>query len=151
MTPAMSQEKERAMLEPGSSGIAELTVTDADLASSLNLEPGDDFPPVLATARMIALMEVAGARLLVPLLKPGELSVGVTVDIVHTAATPQGVTVVAEARFTGIEGKLYAFDVVARDPGGEIGRGTHKRAIVAAERIVAGANKRCPASVQQSS
>jgi len=134
------------MLEPGSSGIAELYVTDADLASALNLKPGDAFPPVLATARMIALMEIAGARVLQPLLQPGELSVGVTVDIVHTAATPKGVTVAAEAHFTGMEGKLYVFDVVARDPGGEIGRGKHKRAIVAAERIVAGANKRCPAA-----
>lgn len=42
----------------------------------------------------------------------------------------------------GMEGKLYVFDVVARDPGGEIGRGVHKRAIVTRERLLAGAAKR---------
>jgi predicted thioesterase len=41
-----------------------------------------------------------------------------------------------------MDGKLYVFEVVARDPGGEIGRGTHKRAIVATERLLSGAAKR---------
>jgi predicted thioesterase len=35
-----------------------------------------------------------------------------------------------------------AFDVIAHDPGGEIGRGTHKRAIISRERLLAGAAKR---------
>lgn len=39
----------------------------------------------------------------------------------------------------GREGKLYVFEVVARDNGGEIGRGKHKRVIIATERLLAGA------------
>jgi predicted thioesterase len=35
---------------------------------------------------MIALMEMAGARVLKRLLQEGELSVGVAVDIIHSAA-----------------------------------------------------------------
>lgn len=121
---------------------AELIVGPEDLASSLPIEMGEQFPAVLATARMVALMEIAAARVLKPLLGPGELSVGVTVDISHTAPTPPGAQVITTARYAGREGKLFLFEVSASDPGGEIGRGWHKRAIVASERLQSGAAKR---------
>ena len=91
---------------------------------------------------MIALMEMAGTRVLKPLLQEGEMSVGVTVDIIHSAATPIGAKATATATYRGRDGKLFVFDVVAHDPGGEIGRGTHKRAIISRERLLAGAAKR---------
>ena len=119
-----------------------LIVGPNHLASSISSETGDEFPPVLATARMIALMEVAASRLLIPLLGPGELSVGVTVDITHTAPTPLGAEVTATARYAGREGKLFLFEVSCADKGGEVGRGWHKRAIVSSERLQAGAAKR---------
>ena len=121
---------------------AELFVSPADLASALSLEAGDSYPPVFSTSRMVALMEIAASRVLRPLLAHSELSVGVTVDVTHTAATPRGVKVTAAARYLGHEGKLFVFEVVARDRGGEIGRGTHKRAVVSAERLLAGADRR---------
>jgi predicted thioesterase len=132
------------MTEPAidSTASASLTVALSDLASVLNLEPEDAFPPVFATSRMVALMELAAARVLRPHLREGEVSVGVSVDVVHTAATPPGATVTATARFLGRDGKLFLFEVSATDDGGEIGRGTHKRAIVAVERLVAGAARR---------
>jgi fluoroacetyl-CoA thioesterase len=123
-------------------GSAEMVVGVVDLASSLSANTTDDFPKVFATARMVALMEVAAARVLQPLLEDGELSVGVTVDITHSAPTPLGARVTATARYLGREGKLYLFEVLAADEGGEIGRGRHKRAIVNSERLKAGANKR---------
>lgn len=122
---------------------ASLVVGPADLASALAQHAPDAFPQVFATARMVALMETAAARLLHPLLQPGQLSVGVHIEVSHTAATPLGAEVVAEATFTGMAGKRYCFDVVARDAGGEIGRGTHQRAIVDAARLEAGAASRC--------
>jgi predicted thioesterase len=91
---------------------------------------------------MVALMELAAARVLRPHLRPGELSVGVTLDVVHTAATPPGATVSATARFLGREGKLFVFEVLATDDAGEIGRCKHKRAVVGTERLVAGAARR---------
>jgi predicted thioesterase len=132
------------MTEPAidSTASASLTVALSDLASVLNLEPEDAFPPVFATSRMVALMELAAARVLRPHLREGEVSVGVSVDVVHTAATPPGATVTATAKFLGRDGKLFLFEVSATDDGGEIGRGTHKRAVVAAERLVAGAARR---------
>ncbi|HEU4875173.1 MAG TPA: hypothetical protein VFT44_18860, partial [Pyrinomonadaceae bacterium] len=80
-------------------GTATLVVGPQDLASSISSQTGDEFPPVLATARMIALMEIAAARVLQPLLGPGELSVGVTIDVSHTAPTPLGAQVTATARY----------------------------------------------------
>jgi predicted thioesterase len=91
---------------------------------------------------MIALMEIASARVLMPHLAPGQLSVGHSINATHTAPTPIGVTVTAEATYRGREGKLYAFDVVARDLEGEIGRATHLRAVVEVERLARAAKRR---------
>ncbi len=123
-------------------GTATLVVGPQDLASSISSQTGDEFPPVLATARMIALMEIAAARVLQPLLGPGELSVGVTIDVSHTAPTPLGAQVTATARYVRREGKLFLFEVSVADPGGEVGRGRHERAIVSNERLQSAAAKR---------
>jgi fluoroacetyl-CoA thioesterase len=136
------------MTEPeiGVTATVDLVVKESDCASALRLsdDPRDNFPAVFATTRMIALMELAGARLLHPLLQPGEMSVGAHVDVSHTAATPIGARVTATATYRGRDGKLFVFDVVAHDPGGEIGCGTHKRAIVLRDRLITGAARRCP-------
>lgn len=133
-------------LEIGAAGTASLSVSGIDLATALMQQSGDGFPPVLATARMIGLMELAASRALHGALSEGEVSVGVHIEISHTAATPIGAEVTAEARFTGMAGKLYQFEIVARDAGGEVGRGTHRRAIVSLDRLVAGAQRRCGAA-----
>ena len=67
---------------------------------------------------MVALFHIASARILTPFLQPGELSVGVSVDVTHSAPTPIGAKVVAEAMYLGRTGKgdkLFEFDVAARD------------------------------------
>ncbi|HEX3249963.1 MAG TPA: hypothetical protein VHS05_11085 [Pyrinomonadaceae bacterium] len=135
----MSTDKEP---EIDATATAEWVVGPADLASALPSDVGDAFPPVFATARMIGLMEIAASRVLQPLLGPGELSVGVTVDVSHTAPTPVGAQVIATARYAGREGKLFLFEVSVSDPGGEVGRGWHKRAIVLTERLQSGAARR---------
>jgi predicted thioesterase len=119
-------------------------VAASDLATTLNLEPGDSFPPVFATSRMVGLMEVAAAGILRPHLGPGEASVGVSVEATHTAATPPGATVTATAKFVGKEGKLFLFEVSASDDAGDVGRGSHKRAIVSVDRLLAGVARRGP-------
>jgi len=117
----------------------EHTVTENDLAKALSTDPQDDFPAVFATSRMIAIMELAAARLMKPLLSESELSVGVNVNVNHTAATPCGATVKAVAMYQGTEGKLHKFDVALYDDGGKAGFGTHTRAIVKTQRLVQGA------------
>jgi fluoroacetyl-CoA thioesterase len=131
--------------EPGAQGVASLTVSYTDLASSLALSQEDSFPAVFATARMVALMEIASARVISPFLQSGQLSVGVSVDVTHSAPTPIGSKVEAESKYLGRTGKgdkLFEFEVVARDEGGEIGRAKHVRAIVDVKRLEDGASKR---------
>ncbi len=126
----------------GAAGEASIEVAEADLASALNFAGGDVYPRVFATSRMIALMEIAASRAMNRYLDPGQLSVGVTVDIEHTAPTPHGARVVARSRLVERQGKLLVFEVIAEDETGEIGRGRHKRAVVEDARLVAGAERR---------
>lgn len=118
-------------------------VQDADLAKNLALDTGDDFPEVLATSRMIALMELAAARLMKPLLAEGELSVGVNVNADHLAATPNGAELKVVAHYQGMKGKLYSFVIELFDQGGKAGSAEHTRAIVKTERLLKGAQNRC--------
>ncbi len=113
-----------------------------DLAKSLSLDPQDDFPEVLATSKMIALMELAASRLIKPILSKDELSVGVNVNVNHLAATPNGETVKVVAIFRGMEGKLFKFDVEMQDKGGKVGSGSHTRARVNTDRLLTGAMNR---------
>ena len=129
-------------LEINESAEARMMVQASDLASALPISDDDNFPEVFATSRMIALMELAAARLMKKILNEHQLSVGVGVDIKHLAATPKDKEVWAVATFTGMQGKLYLFKIEAFDEAGKIGEGAHSRAIIATERLIAGANKR---------
>ena len=117
-------------------------IQPSDLAKSLSTDLNDDFPEVFSTSRMIAIMELTAARLMKTELKEGELSVGVNVNVTHVAATPNNQDVTVIAKYTGMQGKLYQFDVEMFDKGGKAGFGTHTRAIVDSSRLVKGANQR---------
>ena len=132
----------RMPLAVGARGEAAFTVGPRDTADAIALGPEDTFPQVFATSRMIALMELAAARAMRPLLEDGQLSVGVSLNINHTAATPLGGNVRAAATYLGPEGKLFRFKVEAFDDAGPIGDGEHLRAVVSTDRLLAGAAKR---------
>ena len=121
---------------------ATMVVTTRDTARTIALAPSDSFPEVFATSRMIALMELAAARVLKPTLAEGQLSVGVMVNVRHTAATPVGSQVRAVATYLRTEGKLHYFGVEAFDDAGLIGAGEHSRAIVDTQRLLSGAERR---------
>ena len=133
---------DRPELRPGATATLTYEVRESDLASALTLDAEDRFPRVFATSRLVSVMEVAAARTLRPLLGPGELSVGITMDVTHMAPTALGGRVRATATFVAREGKRWVFDLVAEDEGGEIGRARHERAIVTAERLEAAAQGR---------
>jgi predicted thioesterase len=100
------------------------------------------FPRVLGTARLIALMELASARAMEPILRLGELTAGIIVRVDHHAPTPLGGTVRMTARYVGPEGKHFRFEVVGHDDAGEVFRGTHVRAVVDVARLEKGAARR---------
>ena len=69
------------VLQEGDTASASMVVTENDTALALAVMTEDEFPEVLATSRMIAVMELAAARGLSLLLKAGELLVGVGINI----------------------------------------------------------------------
>lgn len=97
---------------------------------------------VLATPAMLALMERAAVNLLATMLPEGWTSVGTSLKVSHSSATPIGMGVRALAAITAVEGRTVRFDVAACDEAGEIGRGTHERVVVQGERFLAKAQSK---------
>lgn len=129
-------------LEIGTKASIEYKVLKKDLAKNLEISPDDNFPAVFATARLVALMECSAAKVMIPLLQDGKLSVGVEVNVKHLAPTLENDIVKASATFVGMEGKLYKFEIEAQDSAGVIGTCIHTRAVVSEDRLMAGANTR---------
>lgn len=103
---------------------------------------GSGLLPVFGTPYMIALMENCSASLLQNFLEDGQGSVGIHLDVKHTAATPIGMKVLVEAEVTSVSenGKIVDFKVAAWDEKGPIGEGSHTRAIINNERFLAKCN-----------
>ncbi len=120
-------------IEIGLTGRSETVVSEANTAAAI----GSGLVPVFATPHMIALMENAAANSLLPYLSPDEGSVGVHLDVSHSAATPIGMKVWAVTEVTAVDGKKITFDVAAYDERGQIGHGTHERFIIKPERFLA--------------
>ena len=110
----------------GAKGTYEFTVKREHLAETM--EPS--LPPVLATAMMSLAMEFAAMDALKPYLEPGEMSVGVVVNVTHTGATPEGWKVRAEAEVTKSEGRRIEYDLRAYDEKEQVGNGTHSRTVL---------------------
>lgn len=128
-------------IEIGMKGRAENTVTPGNTAAAV----GSGLVPVFATPYMIALMENAAVNAVLPALAEDEGTVGTQLNVSHSAATPIGMKVWAEATVTAVDGKKLTFDVAAYDEAGEIGRGTHERFIIKPERFLA----KCQAKLQK--
>ena len=91
---------------------------------------------VYATPCMVALMEGAACEAIADALPDTQTTVGTALNIEHLSATPVGLEVRAEAEVTAVEGKVITFSLSAYDEAGEIGKGTHKRAIVPVQKFL---------------
>ena len=91
---------------------------------------------VYATPCMVALMEGAACEAVAEAVPEGKTTVGISMNIEHTSATPVGMDVRAEAQVTEVNGKVITFTVTAYDEKGEIGKGTHKRCLVDSQRFL---------------
>jgi len=114
------------MLEVGIKGTADLLVDESKLAKNV----GSGNVALLSSPIMIALMEEASWKGLVPYLEPGFGTVGISVNVKHTRPTPLGMRVTAEAELIEIKGKRLVFRVSASDELGAIGEGLHERVMV---------------------
>ena len=87
-------------------------------------------PAVFATGFMVGLMEWTCMQLMASHLDSGEGSVGVHVDVSHTAATTPGLWVTVEAECVAVDGARVTFKVKAHDGVDPIGEGRHQRYVV---------------------
>jgi len=92
-------------------------------------------PKVFATGFLVGLMEWACIEAIAPHLDAGEGSLGVHVDVSHSAATPPGLTITVDVECTAVEGRKLTFQVRAHDGVDLIGEGRHQRVVVAWERF----------------
>ncbi len=115
----------------GTKGTHTITVGDEHLASKLD----SSLARVMSTPTMIGMMEMAAIDAIRPFYGAGETSVGAGIEVQHTAATPPGHKVRAEAEVTKCEGRRLEFIVKAFDEIEEIGSGTHKRAVIDAAKF----------------
>lgn len=119
-------------IEIGMKGEASTLVEREDTAQ----EVGSGSLLVYATPCMVALMEGAACEAIASALDENQTSVGTGLNISHISATPVGLEVRAEATVTNVAGKVITFEVKAFDEAGEIGSGTHTRAVVNTQRFL---------------
>jgi fluoroacetyl-CoA thioesterase len=123
----------KATLQRGSSHRFRYRVPKEKTVPHLYPEVADiqTMPAVFATGFMVGLMEWTCMQLLAPHLDAGEGSLGVHIDVSHTAATPPGLTVTVEAECVAVDGPRITFAVKAHDGMDAIGEGRHQRFVVA--------------------
>ncbi|MDR1800186.1 MAG: thioesterase family protein [Bifidobacteriaceae bacterium] len=120
-------------IEPGLTASASVTVGTAQTAAAV----GSGSLAVLATPALVALMEQAACACLEGRLELGQTSVGVAIEVAHTAASPVGARVTATAQVVAVDGRRVEFTVTAADGAGQVGHGTHCRVIVHQDRFLA--------------
>ncbi len=125
-------------LLPGLAHWAVLTVDESLTVPrvSPHLAAFADMPPVFATAMMVGFVEATCIELMAPHLDDGEHSVGIDVNLTHSAATPVGLGVRAEVTLSEVDGRILTFNVKAFDDAGPIGEGVHKRAVILKDRFM---------------
>jgi predicted thioesterase len=116
---------------PGLTGTAEIVVGPEHTAPFV----GSGRIAVLATPVMINLIEAAALAAVEHLLPSGHQSLGIQLDVSHTAATPVGLRVSATAEVSQVQGRTITFRVTARDEFEPIGGGTHRRVVVSVKRF----------------
>lgn len=95
----------------------------------------DGMPQILCTPWLVWFLEHAARNAVLPLLEPGESTVGVVINLEHQAATPLGAQVVARARVIYADGPLISFQFEAHDEHEKIATGTHKLRVIQAARL----------------
>lgn len=114
-------------LEPGLTFTQDFTVSE-ELTTDVG---GSVSNRVLATPRMIAMMEGTAMRAVWQQLPEGATCVGFAVNIKHVSSAPQGAECSCTATLTDVvAGRKLHFDVEVVCAGRTVGVGTHERRII---------------------
>lgn len=113
-------------MEPGQTATVEI-ITDETMFAAFE---GQVVHPVYGTAAMIAHMELAGRRIILPYLEAHEEGVGYEIAVRHLAPTVAGMRVIARATLTEVRGNRVICHVEAHNNRGLIGEGTFTQVIL---------------------
>ncbi len=102
--------------------------------SARNFFPG--VPDVFGTPYLGGLFEGVSAALMARHLGPGELSVGISMNLQHTAPTPLGMEVRVRTEVIKVEGRKITFRVEGFDEKEKIGEAVHERFIINEEKFI---------------
>lgn len=135
-------------LKPGARYSFEFQIPETKTVPALYPEATEfcAMPAVFATGFHVGLMEWCALKLLAPHMDEGEGSLGIHIDVSHSAATLPGQTVTVEAECTAIEGRRITFKVKAHDGIDMIGQGTHRRMVVPWDRFKSKVNAKARAA-----
>jgi fluoroacetyl-CoA thioesterase len=107
---------------------------------------GGQMPEVLATGFLVGLMEFACIKFINSHIQwPRQQTVGIHIDLSHTAATPPGLTVTIKGRLAKVDGRKLSFVLEASDGVDSIGQANHERFIIDAEKFNASVARKRPA------
>lgn len=119
------------MYEVGQKNEVSEIVEEKHLASSMR----DGLARVLATPYVAELVEESGRAMIDPHLPEGRQTVGLSINLRHTAPTPPGMKVTAIAELVEIDGRRLAFKVEVFDDEEKIAEAEHERFIIDSDRF----------------
>ena len=119
-------------LRAGLCRTVELQVSTGDTAQAMR--SGE--VAVLATPRLVALVEEAACAAVDAQLADGQTTVGMRVQLDHLAPIAVGSTVRAEATLEKIEGRRLTFTVSVSDASGLVAAGKVTRVVVDLDRFM---------------
>ena len=96
----------------------------------------ENLPDVFATPFLAGFMERVSAELINEHIEADEQSVGISMDLKHTAATPLGMEVRVKTEVTAVDGAKLTFKLEAWDEAEKIGEATHERFIIKSEKFI---------------
>lgn len=99
-------------------------------------EMGSGDLEVLATPALIAFMENAAKEEVLGQLADGETTVGIELSVQHLKATAIGQTVRVQSRLVEQKKSILFYELETYEGETLIGKGTHKRAIVDAQKFM---------------
>jgi fluoroacetyl-CoA thioesterase len=100
-------------------------------------------PKVFATGFLVGLFEFTCIKAINPFLDwPHEQTVGIGIQIDHSAPTPPGFTITVTVTLTEVEGRKLTFSLAAHDGVDTISKGVHERFIIHADKFNAQVKKK---------
>ncbi len=111
------------MIAAGMTAESKLVVEEKDTAASW----GSGTLPVLATPRMVLMIESTAMACIAPELEEGDTTVGTYLDIGHVSPSPVGSEVFCRVEVVEVDRARIRFKVSVTDPHGDVGTGFHER------------------------